>query len=758
MAVRRSLVKRSLRRVSDPWFINPVASQAPDWWAGWPDGKRLAFVITHDVERTKGLDRCRRVAELEMRLGFRSSFNFVPEGEYQVPKSLLEFLTDHGFEVGVHDLRHDGTLYSSRKNFRQSAQRINDHLAEWGAVGFRSAFMLHDLDWLRDLNILYDSSTFDVDPFEPQPDGANTIFPFRVGRDDGSSYVELPYTLPQDSTLFLILRESAIDIWRQKLDWVAEHGGLALVNVHPDYISLDGTRSPLEFGAHLYEDFLEYAAQRYQRDAWFALAKDVAAYVQSLNSRSVHPRRTFASSSYTVSRPSVGHSDNCSPVDVHSHSTPTRYDLADQNHRRLHGKRVAMVMFSFHPIDPRPRRAADALASMGMKVDLICLKAKKHDPTHEIHNGIDILRLSVSHSRGSAYSYMYQYSRFLITTAAILSARTLVRSYDLVYVHNMPDILVFSALLPKLCGAKVILDIHDPMPELMMTIKGLEPQAPSVRLLKWLEKKSLAFADSAVTVNRACERLFVSRGCPPGKITVIMNSPDERIFRFQSPHTRTTLSTTPRKPFVIMFHGSLLPRNGLDLAVDALAIVRQSIPDAVLRIYGWQTPFLDLVMDSVRARGLQDAVEYLGTRSQEELVEKIKECDIGVIPNHRSIFAELNTPTRIFEYLALGKPVIAPRAAGIRDYFRDGSLIFFELGNAQDLAQKIEYAFSHPIEISEIVRRGQEVYQEHLWHRERLRFIGVVARLLNTGVAQSDSTGIPDRSTRSTALPRSVSD
>ena len=147
--------------------------------------------------------------------------------------------------------------------------------------------MLHNLDWLRDLNVLYDASTFDTDPFEPQPDGVNTIFPFWVGRSDGSGYVELPYTLPQDSTLFLLLRESTIGIWTQKLDWLAQRGGLALVNTHPDYMSFNGTRRPEEYEAHLYQDFLEYVAQRYGQGSWFALPREVAAYVQPVKSRSL---------------------------------------------------------------------------------------------------------------------------------------------------------------------------------------------------------------------------------------------------------------------------------------------------------------------------------------------------------------------------------------------------------------------------------------------------------------------------------------
>ena len=285
MALRRAVVKRLRPRYVTSWPIIQVAGTVPDGFPGWPDGKEFAFVLTHDVEAKKGLDRSRDLADMDMRLGFRSSFNFVPEGDYETPGSLREWLTTNGFEVGVHDLRHDGRLYKSRKSFATRAQRINHYLGEWQAVGFRSAFMLRNLHWLQDLNILYDTSTFDTDPFEPQSAGVNTIFPFWVARDGHSGYVELPYTLPQDSTLFLLLQEPSIDIWKRKIDWIAQQGGMALLNAHPDYMNFNGRENRSEYSTRMYQEFLEYVATRYQDRCWFALPRDVAKYV----TRALHP-------------------------------------------------------------------------------------------------------------------------------------------------------------------------------------------------------------------------------------------------------------------------------------------------------------------------------------------------------------------------------------------------------------------------------------------------------------------------------------
>jgi len=280
MRLRTHVASRQRQRSANVWPINESAAQRPEWWSPWPGGKKFAFVLTHDVEGKRGMEHCKALAELEMDLGFRSSFNFVPEGEYETPSWLRSFLTDRGFEIGVHDLHHDGTLYRSKAEFSAAANRINEHLRHWQAAGFRSAFMFHNLEWLKELNVLYDLSTFDTDPFEPQPDGTNTIFPFWVGRSDGSGYVELPYTLPQDSTLFLVLGEKTNDIWKRKLDWVAHHGGMALVNVHPDYLAFGERAGRAEFSVDLYIEFLTHVLAEFGDEAWYALPRAVAEFVR----------------------------------------------------------------------------------------------------------------------------------------------------------------------------------------------------------------------------------------------------------------------------------------------------------------------------------------------------------------------------------------------------------------------------------------------------------------------------------------------
>ena len=353
MGLRRWFALRKRPRVTDRWPILPGSEQPPPGWPGWPDGKQFALVLTHDVEGPEGLAKVRPLAELEMSLGFRSSFNFIPEGNYRVPDDLRHWLTANGFEVGVHDLKHDGNLFRSRPEFARNASQINQHLKDWGAAGFRAGFMLHERDWLHDLQIRYDTSTFDTDPFEPQPYGIGTIFPFwvpkphlarnpnpnltptpslsfdpippssvplpppsppRPGRGtegevsnsslasgsarsplprspsdlglrtsdfNSTGYVELPYTLPQDSTLFLLLRETTPAIWLRKLDWVAAHGGMALVNVHPDYVQFESEpASPRTAPVQHYATLLRHVRERYAATGWHALPRQIAHLVR----------------------------------------------------------------------------------------------------------------------------------------------------------------------------------------------------------------------------------------------------------------------------------------------------------------------------------------------------------------------------------------------------------------------------------------------------------------------------------------------
>ncbi len=310
--LRRQIARYKRRKYAHIWPIDPSSNKPPEGWTGWPDGKKFALLLCHDVDTKKGYETCLNLAEIEENLGFRSYFNFVPEG-YHNSGSVLKELRKRGFEIGVHGLTHDGKLFRSRKIFDQRAIKINDYLKKWNTCGFTSPSMHHKTDWLHALNITHSTSTFDTDPVEPQSDGAATIFPRLIYRKssgctasqsatfpeadhyksniDRSSrlfsgaaqppvcYVELPYTLPQDHLLFVILQEKSIDIWKKKLDWIAEQGGMALLNTHTDYMSFEGEKTGSEtYPVEYYIEFLEYVKATYAGDYYQSLPSEIARF------------------------------------------------------------------------------------------------------------------------------------------------------------------------------------------------------------------------------------------------------------------------------------------------------------------------------------------------------------------------------------------------------------------------------------------------------------------------------------------------
>lgn len=281
--IRQRVVQAQRAGLKDLWPIDRSSGRKPDNWAGWPDGKKFAVVLTHDVDTAKGQDKCKELMQVEKERGFISSFNIVPE-RYVTSQPLREYLTGQGYEVGVHDLKHDGKLYSSREVFLQKAEKINNYLKEWNAVGFRSGAMHHNLEWIHDLDIAYDASTFDYDPFEPQPDGLGTIFPFWVEKEGtGKGYLELPYTLPQDFTMFVLLEEKNADVWKSKLDWIVEQGGMVLMNTHPDYMNFGDKKVNYdEYPIEYYINILEYIKTKYAGQYWNVLPRDLAASASKL--------------------------------------------------------------------------------------------------------------------------------------------------------------------------------------------------------------------------------------------------------------------------------------------------------------------------------------------------------------------------------------------------------------------------------------------------------------------------------------------
>jgi peptidoglycan/xylan/chitin deacetylase (PgdA/CDA1 family) len=280
LAMRRAYAPRQAARAFPAWPNEPVLVNA--WYAElrerilaqdgapvplvglWPHGRRFACALTHDVEGPAGIANIDRVLEVERRHGFVSSWNFVAEW-YDIPDGTFERIREAGGEIGLHAIKHDGKLFGSRARFEAELPAIHSYLARWGAEGFRSPATGRNADWMHELACSYDTSFPDSDPFEPQPGGCCSIWPFFFGE-----VVELPITLVQDHTLFEILRDPSNGPWERKTEWLKRHHGLVNLIAHPDYLLSDERLAR-------YEAFLVFL-NRHREEGWFALPREVASW------------------------------------------------------------------------------------------------------------------------------------------------------------------------------------------------------------------------------------------------------------------------------------------------------------------------------------------------------------------------------------------------------------------------------------------------------------------------------------------------
>ncbi len=708
LAMRRVRARRILKTCSGTWPILEAAGNRPAGWPGWPEGRKFAFVLSHDVEGQKGVDRCRQVAEIEMEHGFRSAFNFIPNGEYTVPAELLQWLREHGFEIGVHDLRHDGTLFKSKASFRYSAGLINQQLAAWDARGFRAGFMLHRLDWLHALKIEYDASTFDVDPFEPQPDGAQTIFPFWVKRpdpmadalrpasfkpgaaapadaaqDSKEGYIELPYTLVQDYNLFVVIGARGIDVWRKKLRWLAEKGGMALLDTHPDYMGLPGVpRSGFEFPVQYYRELLDHVRSDYAGQYWHALPREVAAHSRPFRPAQARPPR-----------------------------------------------QVAMLSHSFYDYDNRIRRYAETLVRRGDRVRIFCLGSEEQVAAGkwETINGVEVLRLQSRPARDSGkWSQAFRLVRFLWRALGHLGPRHFPGGCDLLHVHNIPDFLVFAGIRLKLRGTPIILDIHDIVPELYESKFERGEPSPLAAGLRLIEKWSCRFADHVIIANHIWRDTLLQRSAPAEKVTTLVNNVDLDLF---SPRTRTRMDDR----FVLLYPGSLNYHQGLDIAINAMQSLAREIPGIELHIYG-DGPALPDLKEQARALNLGEQVKFFSGVHLHRVPDLMANADIGIVPKRAEGFGDQAYSTKIMEFMSQGLPVVLSRTRIDSLYFDDSVAMFFESGNAEDFARAVRQVARDPELRRQLSERGRAYAQTNSWDTMKQVYLDVVDRLTMTSI------------------------
>jgi glycosyltransferase involved in cell wall biosynthesis len=674
--LRRQRAIRRRRDYAAVWPIDPRSGRVPPGWPGWPEGKRFALVLTHDVEGSKGLQRVEQLMHLELKYGFRSSFNFVPKGEYCVPDGLRQTLLENGFEVGVHGLEHDGKLYSSKAEFVAKATQIKEYAQAWNAAGFRSPLMQHRLGWLHELGVEYDASTFDTDPFEPEPDGTGTIFPFWVPGPHGGGFVELPYTLPQDFALFSVLREPNIEIWKQKTDWIAAHGGMALLNTHPDYMAFDGAELARdEYPVSQYEQFLSYLSKTYEGEFWSTLPRDVTRFY-------------------------------CATIPPGS-----------RNSR----KKICMLAYTHYEMDNRVRRYAEALVKRGDNVEVIALANGNAPLGVEEIDGVRVFKVQQrTYNEQSKWTYFRRLLRFLWTSSNLLRKRHYLLNYDLIHVHNVPDFLVFAAWYPKLTGTKIILDIHDIVPELFASKFKSRLGNAYFSLLKRLEKVCTAFANHVIVANHLWRAKLISRCVSDEKCSVFLNHVDQSIF-YRRRRTRTD------GKFIVLFPGSLQWHQGLDIAIEAMAILKEKVPNAELHLYSGAGSAMERELRQLVAKlGLGDTVKFNGSLPLDKMPEIIANADLGIVPKRADSFGNEAYSTKILEFMSQGVPVVVSSTKIDTYYFNEGVVHFFPSGDSAGMAKAMLDVIENPTLREQLVEAGLEYVNQNSWDDRRRAYFQLV--------------------------------
>ncbi len=394
--------------------------------------------------------------------------------------------------------------------------------------------------------------------------------------------------------------------------------------------------------------------------------------------------------------------------------------------RTERGQNVCLITHSGYPVEPRCRRMAEALARQGYGVDVLALRLPGQTE-QEIVDGVRVFRLPVTHHQGAgALVYLAEYAAFFARAAIRLLRLDRVRRYRLVQVHNPPDALLLSALPLKSRGVPLVLDLRELTPELFMSRFGLARRSAVVRLLVAQERLACACADAVLVLHERHRRIMMGRGIPEHKLTQVMNCPDERLFD----PARTPATRAPDGAFVVIYHGSILYRYGVDLLVQAAAQVRPQIPGLRVELYG-TGDYLPTVERLARELGLADIVRFHGQQPLESMPQSIAAADVGVIPMRQDVFTDCVLPTKLLEYVALGVPAIAARTATTADYFDDTRVQFFRPGDAADLAQKLLTLYRNPALRREQAERARTFTVQHNWATEQARYLELLARLMS---------------------------
>jgi glycosyltransferase involved in cell wall biosynthesis len=384
--------------------------------------------------------------------------------------------------------------------------------------------------------------------------------------------------------------------------------------------------------------------------------------------------------------------------------------------------RILMIAYTGYASDARVKRHAQALAERGDEIDVICLRNEQEGDC----GGVNVIGIQMPRYRGSSrLSYLLSYLRFFVMAAWTGFCRAWEHAYDAAIACSMPDAAVFCTLPLRLFGTKVLLDIHDTMPELYLDKRDGKRGQLGASLLRLEERICAFFADHVLAVHELHRRRLEQSGIAANKISVVLNAPDQKIFG-----RKGTTSSSDRY-FTVVCHGTITKRLGIDVALKALALLRERSPDTRLIVIGGGDYLSEAKSLAGRLR-VQQLVEFIPPVPVEELPQIIQRGSVGLVPNHASPATHLMLPVKLLEYAALGLPVIASRLRTIEHYFGDSAVRFFEPDDPAALADAIAAIHNDPSMRWRMIRETQRTMDLIDWREERLHYFRAIDALLSS--------------------------
>jgi glycosyltransferase involved in cell wall biosynthesis len=384
---------------------------------------------------------------------------------------------------------------------------------------------------------------------------------------------------------------------------------------------------------------------------------------------------------------------------------------------------VCMIGYTMYDSDGRVIRYAETLAKRGDRVDFIALKGKG-DPDEEVRNGVRLFRIQRrTFKEKSQFSYLFAILAFFFRTMWFFARQDPKVRYDLVHVNSVPDFLVFSAWLPKMRGAKVILDIHDLLPELYISKFESNENTILYRLLRDVERASAAFADYVIAANDIWRDKLVSRArsIHPDRCTSILNFPDRAVF-YRRGRTRND------GKFIMVFPGSLNWHQGIDIAIRALGRIKDEAPNAEFHIYG-DGPTVPALKALTESLGLNGRVKMMGGRGIGEMAQIMENADLGVVPKRNDLFGDEAFSTKILEFMIMGLPVVVSSTKIDRFYFSDSVVKFFRAGDDADLADAMLAMIRNPEARNRMAQNAMKFAEKYDWESNKDKYLNIVSLL-----------------------------